>query len=841
MNIRFITLVILTLTCFNLSAQNKIKGIILNEKNKPIENAHIVVNNKWFGTTNKAGAYQIDKITGKDLLIKISHLSYKSLVISYKVDSTKNTLPIIRLKKEAVKLDQVNITAKAIPMIQKGDTIEFNVVAFKLEPNASARQLVDAIPGMTRDQNNKLHYNGKAVTAVRVDDRIFHKNVDATLEALPADIIKKVQVYDDKSELAKFTGFDDGQRFTTINLVTKYENLKFGVGKYTGGHGTNDRYDYSTTNSFFLGASRLHLSGSLGNVSSSMGDSPYTQTSLPGNNKLGNIKSSYSYEHKNKKLYTDYSLNTNTAEVNTDEIRKYIGEDRVLSITNRDKSFNRTHGLNMDFRTYIGKRNKIRFTPFFSQTDISNTTYLNNLNELDGKTVSNISTNTRTVGKSKRFGGDMKWQTILSKKLYMAQSVSTEFKHSDKTKTISQIPLKIHKDHWIDKTDKLGYRNKLVYMLGKSKGICLYNKLQYKGQYNKQNDYEKELNYLKYRCMVGFMRRYQLNGSLNAYIGYELTNSLNAPALNDYSSLVGSFKYTKGISPRVVVGYNRNATTPNLFQVYGLEDKSNPTQVTIGNENLKQSYTNSLRFGLGNWKKLNIMSAFNWSENYIASSNWIKEDGTLVQSYMNMNDFYSANINVSKTTMKSTVSLRYNYSNMPSYYNHVKNISRQNTIALELMKAERMNPKYRYAIANQASYNWSYNTGSNTKMKFFTNELSGFFKIFDIKKFYAQIDYAFMYDYQPNIEDKHQTRNILDLEIGRRFCSNKLELSFKCNDMLKENQSIQQKFNPNYIENRITNSIDRYYMVSLKYHFNTLRNRGGMQMRELRLKNNVGF
>src|SRR3546814_5800423 len=58
--------------------------------------------------------------------------------------------------------------------------------------------------------------------SVLVDGKEFFGNdPQIAMKNLPADIIDKIQIIDDKSEQAKFTGFDDGNRIKTMNIVTR--------------------------------------------------------------------------------------------------------------------------------------------------------------------------------------------------------------------------------------------------------------------------------------------------------------------------------------------------------------------------------------------------------------------------------------------------------------------------------------------------------------------------------------------------------------------------------------------------------------------------------------------
>ena len=70
----------------------------------------------------------------------------------------------------------------------------------------------------------------------------FGNDPSAALKNLPAEVISKIEVFDQKSDQANFTGFDDGETTKTMNIVTK-KNMRAGqFGKVQAGYGYEDKY-----------------------------------------------------------------------------------------------------------------------------------------------------------------------------------------------------------------------------------------------------------------------------------------------------------------------------------------------------------------------------------------------------------------------------------------------------------------------------------------------------------------------------------------------------------------------------------------------------------------------
>ncbi len=107
------------------------------------------------------------------------------------------------------------------PVVLKADTTEYNAGAFKTNKDADAEDLITKMPGITV-QNGTVQAQGENVAKILVDGKeFFGSDPNAALKNLPAEIIEKIQVFDQQSDQAQFTGFDDGTSNKTINIITR--------------------------------------------------------------------------------------------------------------------------------------------------------------------------------------------------------------------------------------------------------------------------------------------------------------------------------------------------------------------------------------------------------------------------------------------------------------------------------------------------------------------------------------------------------------------------------------------------------------------------------------------
>lgn len=173
------------------------------------------------------------------------------------------SLGTIEMQPDAVELEGITVSGRQARATVQGDTTSFNADAFRVERNATAEDLVTKIPGVTVE-NGQVTAQGQAVRRVTVDGReFFGDDASAALRNLPAEVIQDVQIFDRQSDQARFTGFDDGNRERTINLVTRRGRQRGQFGRVSGAAGADAldsptaRYNVSGTVNDFDGDRRL--------------------------------------------------------------------------------------------------------------------------------------------------------------------------------------------------------------------------------------------------------------------------------------------------------------------------------------------------------------------------------------------------------------------------------------------------------------------------------------------------------------------------------------------------------------------------------------------------------
>ncbi|GGM83453.1 hypothetical protein GCM10010967_14000 [Dyadobacter beijingensis] len=158
----------------------------------------------------------------------ITFVGYKngSLPVSVRQGADAN-VDTIRMAQQGTDLNEVVIRQERAPVTIRQDTLEFNAGSFKTQPNAQVEELLRKLPGVEVARDGSIKANGQSVGKVLVDGKPFFGNdPKMATRNLPADIVDKVQVFDQSSDQSQFSGVDDGDRERTINITIKKDKGK---------------------------------------------------------------------------------------------------------------------------------------------------------------------------------------------------------------------------------------------------------------------------------------------------------------------------------------------------------------------------------------------------------------------------------------------------------------------------------------------------------------------------------------------------------------------------------------------------------------------------------------
>lgn len=265
---RLITILLaLTISTVSALAQDLgIQGRVLQADGKtPLPNANIILlrmpdSSTAGGTVSgRDGRFLLDALRNGQYLLKISFVGYEPVLRDVRLRGESAALGDITLRETSISLGQVEVTGEAPIAVMKEDTTEFLASAFKVNPDATAEDLVRKMPGVTV-KDGKVEAQGEEVKAFQVDGKpFFGDDARALLRNMPAEIVSRIQVFDQQSEQSRFTGFSDGNEVKAMNFITRdaIKNAQFG--KVYGGYGEENHYRAGAVLNAFSGNRRWSL------------------------------------------------------------------------------------------------------------------------------------------------------------------------------------------------------------------------------------------------------------------------------------------------------------------------------------------------------------------------------------------------------------------------------------------------------------------------------------------------------------------------------------------------------------------------------------------------------
>lgn len=416
MNFRLICVgLLLQLSLVSFAQKVTIQGVLSDTLNEPLISATVVLLNpqdstmEYFAITSVTGDFKIKGIKRGKYIFQASYLGYESIFNPIDLTSSSEVLQMgnLNLKAEQKMLGEVTVEGERIPILIKKDTVEYNASSFKVKPNAAVEELLKKLPGVEVSKDGSIKAHGEQVNSIMVDGKEFFGNdPKIASQNLPADAIDKVQVFDKKSEMADFTGVDDGVRNKTINLELKDGKKKGYFGNVTGGYGSDNRFEGKMNVNRFNKKSQLSIlgrgnninqqgfsfndyltfAGGLQNVMMEMGGDN-GEIQIDGNNgpipfdtgqpnygftTSGSGGANFNYDFSKKTEFTSsYFFSHANKREETESVRQnFLGDDIFLSNRTQDQTRkNNAHRLNMKLRSKIDSNQILTLRTNFTLND----------------------------------------------------------------------------------------------------------------------------------------------------------------------------------------------------------------------------------------------------------------------------------------------------------------------------------------------------------------------------------------------------------------------------------------------------------------------------------------
>jgi hypothetical protein len=195
-------------------AQNaRVKGIILDENNNPVENVNIAFETKST-VTNSNGFYSLTVPANKKITLVFTHVSLKKTTATLELKPNEDFEFNVTMNEKAEQMGEVIITANNRKRVQGITTIEPEVIRRIPGANAGIENILKTLPGVYSNNELSTQY---AVRGGNYDENLVYVN--------------EVEVY--RPFLVR-SGQQEGLSFTNTDLV---QNVDFSAGGFQSKYG----------------------------------------------------------------------------------------------------------------------------------------------------------------------------------------------------------------------------------------------------------------------------------------------------------------------------------------------------------------------------------------------------------------------------------------------------------------------------------------------------------------------------------------------------------------------------------------------------------------------------
>ena len=287
--------------------------------------------------------------------------------------------------------------------------------------------------------------------------------------------------------------------------------------------------------------------------------------------------------------------------------------------------------------------------------------------------------------------------------------------------------------------------------------------------------------------------------------------------------------------------YNGSTAQPTVQQLQPVADISDPLNITIGNPNLKQTFTNNYRLTYSSFdpytqKNFFAFASARQSFNAIVNNDSIGRNGGRTTRYTNADGVFNLNgnlnfgfpIKIGNTTPKINLNTSGSYNRNVNYLNNAENLI--NTYTLSQRVSINYNFKELFDVSLGGSVNWnkakySLQAAQNTNFYTYTGTLETNWYLPKNFTLGTTVDYTAntgrANGFNPNF-------TLWNASFGKSFLKNKRgELKLTVFDILNQNTGINRSTNSNYVEDTRYTVLKRYAMLTFTYSLSKFGNIGG--------------
>ncbi len=265
------TLLLISLFAETILSQTVVKGTVKDKSNKYIE-ANIIafdtINNKivTYATANNSGYYELKLGKNKFYELRVSYLGYETVKIPILTGNKKIIKKNIVLVSKEYSIEKVEITYTQ-PIKVNGDTITYDANSFSTGNEKKLEDVLKKLPGLEVSKSGEVTVKGKKVGKIMVDNKdFFSGDTKLATQNIPANVIDKIQVLNNYSEIGMMKGVNASDDNPVINIKLKKGKKRFWFGDIEAGAGYENKYLLNPKLFYYSPKTSVNFIGNINNT-----------------------------------------------------------------------------------------------------------------------------------------------------------------------------------------------------------------------------------------------------------------------------------------------------------------------------------------------------------------------------------------------------------------------------------------------------------------------------------------------------------------------------------------------------------------------------------------------
>jgi hypothetical protein len=817
-------------------------------------------------SSDKEGWCSFNFIPEREYLLTVSHVGYRICNRPFFINGRYSFDMQVLLQEEAIEIKELFIKGDMAMMVIKGDTLKYNIGAFKTFEGDNLIEAVKMIPGVTIEGGSILHF-GKPVNKVYVNNILLFgkENPSRALINLKAEEVKQVEVYEEATDESKRMGMETGDKQKVMNIVTKNKLNSVVNSNFTSAEGKerhNEECKYFLYGDYKSFNVKRQFESSLNVENMSL----YNNVMIRHSSVIGSINYADQITPK-LRIQSNNVINNALNDNHTIRNRIFSSQNSMSRITGDTTGLSHKSGkiLSSLVLDYLpGSSDPIKL--FFSyngnrMTDSQNSS--GTINE-SGTLLSRYDNTYFNSDRNSEISGSVNWTHSFRKP---GRSFTTLLSYrSDKTwgdawqKDTSD--LSTNRYHIIKRKDGTGssiignfrYSEPLLkgvlqlnYNISKSSSVYQRSSSDLlSGMIDTSATCDYSFNNLRQEIKLQYSKAGQ-GWNINASSGLNYVTYLKDeyfPDTYNFNKTIRGFSanlvFKKELTPRNLIDFSYTGTPsfPSVEELRGVVEYSNPLFLTAGNPDLESPYNHTAEIKYTHFTEQgsvitatvsgnNIINGLAEKKIYFAEDTYIGKyhftfpEGSTLRSTVNVEGMwggkseisYSGNIDKIKSIV--TITAGYNFSSTPFFINESAYFQTNNTFDLGLKFQSNFSRKLRLSLLSNSGKSLVYAhdlySSEYFRQSVVLDSRARIFKIIDLRN-------MFHYNYYINTDVPGSKENyvIWNLFATGKIVKDKIDISLIIKDLLNSTSNKKTNISQDYFEMLYrTDVVKRTFMVSL--------------------------